>query len=56
MPGMDDPTCHDCVIAQALRDALADREHEIAVLKGLTRLPGAVHAAHANGDDRANTD
>lgn len=54
MPGVDDPTCHDCPIAQALRDERDDLRHEVAVLKGLTRLPGAVHAAH-DGDTNADT-
>lgn len=48
LPGVDDPTCHDCLIARALREERDNLRHEVAVLKGLTRLPGAVRAAHGD--------
>lgn len=48
---LDDPTCHDCLIAQMLREQRDDLLAEIAVLKGTTRLPGDQRVSHGTQAD-----
>jgi hypothetical protein len=54
MGGVDDPTCAACPVAQALREQRDDLLAEIARLRGLGNLPGAVRATHT--DDDGHTD
>lgn len=42
MHDVDDPTCHDCLTARMLRAERDNLLAEIAVLKGMKAIPGAV--------------